>query len=78
MEGEKKKREEKKRKRKEKRSTPASSKIKEISFAAILEVAMVMDNSDHQGAGATGAEESTELQSYGHTGAERAAECLLV
>lgn len=52
-------------------------KIKEISFGAILAVTMVMDNSDHQGAGAAGAEESTELQSYGHTGAERAPECLL-
>ena len=71
--------EEKKRrewKGKEKRSTPASSKIREISFGAILEVAMVMDNSNHQGAEVTGAEESAELQSYGHTGAERAPEGL--
>ena len=71
--------EEKKRrewKGKEKRSTPASSKIREISFGAILEVAMVMDNSDHQGAEVTGAAESIELQSYGHTGAERAPEGL--
>ena len=37
---------------------------------------MVMDNSDHQGAEVTGAAESTELQSYGHTGAERAPEGL--
>lgn len=35
---------------------------------------MVMDDSDHQGAGASDAEESTELQSYGCTGAERAPE----
>lgn len=35
----------------EKRSiTPASSRIKNISFEAILGVAMVMDNSDQQGA----------------------------
>ena len=37
---------------------------------------MVMDNSDHQGAEVTSAEESTELQSYGHTGSERAPEGL--
>jgi hypothetical protein len=36
--------------KKERNFTPASSRIKNISFEAILGVAMVMDNSDHQGA----------------------------
>lgn len=37
---------------------------------------MVMDNSDHRGAGVAGVEESTELQSYGQMGVERAPEQL--
>lgn len=57
---------------KRKKSTPASSRIKAISFEAILEVAMVMDNSDHWGAGITGAEESIDWRSYGQICVERA------
>lgn len=72
MEGEKKRQREQKRQK----STPASSRIKQISFEAILEVAMVMDNSDHQGAEVAGTEESTEWQSYGQMGVESEPEWL--
>ena len=67
---------EKREEQKRNRSTPASSRFKEISSEAIPEVAMVMDKSDHRGAGAAGAGESIELQSYGQMGVERAPEWL--
>ena len=63
-------RKERERKKKRKKNTPASSRIKETSFEAILEVAMAMSNSDHGCAGATGAGESHELQSCGPMGSE--------
>lgn len=62
--------------RKRGKITPASFMIKNTSFEASLEVAMVMDDPDHWGAGSHCAA-VIEIQSWGQKGAERAPEGLL-